>query len=111
MTVSARDLPASRSRRRVYHVVVGLVAAWASWSGVAWNGRDREASTALAAAREKVEAGRAAADGVAAECGLKPFSDDRSLERFPMASPPFPTRKESGCLKKVQQVRSELIND
>jgi hypothetical protein len=111
MTVSARDLPESRFKRRLYHVIVGLVAAWVSWSALAWNGRERAASSALGSARERFEAGRTTADAVAAECGLKPFSDERSLQRFPMERPPFPTRKESECLKKVTQVRSELIND
>jgi len=111
MTVSARDLPESRRRRRIFHVVAGLAAALAVWSVSTWSGRARTALARVATARERVEADRSAADGVAAECGLRPFSDEKSLQRFPMERPPFPTRRESECLKKVTQARSALIND
>lgn len=111
MSVSARDLPEARRKRYAYHAAAGLVALLASWNALSWNARAREAASVLAAAQEKVSAGRLAADGVAAECGLPPFSDEKSLRRFPMHRPPFPTKRESACLQKVTEVRGSLIND
>jgi hypothetical protein len=110
VTVDARDLPGARSRRLVYHGVVGLIALLASWNAFGWNARAREAAATVSEARERLAAEKAAADGVAAECGLRPFSDDKSLEKFPMALPAYPTKRESACLQKVTDARAALIN-
>ena len=100
----------ARLRRLGFHAAAGLIAALAVWNALAWQARSGEASRAAAAARADAEEDRVAADGVAAECGLPAFSDEVSLRTFPMRVPPFPTKRESACLRKVTDARGNLIN-
>lgn len=111
MTVESRDLPSSRLRRWTWLAVLLLATGIALWSSLGWSSRVREAR----AETERVQVGlfehRVAADRVAAECGLESFSDEESLEHFPLTLPPFPTRREMECGKKVSVARSDLIED
>jgi hypothetical protein len=52
-----------------------------------------------------------AADAVAEDCGLAPFSDEASLAHFPMKVPDFPTRKERECGRTVGIARADLQDD
>jgi hypothetical protein len=109
MAVNARELPASRMRRRVAHGLLGiaLVAstswAWLSHSRVTELEVHRQVATGRIPGLERI------ADGVAAECGIPRFSDERSLERFPVKVGLHPTRREAECAAKVSAARSNLI--
>jgi len=95
----------------VYHGAVAAIALISGWIAFGAVSRSREAAAEVAAAVESLETHKVEADGVAAECGLPPFSDKKSLESFPMRIPPFPTKRESACAKKVTEARANLIED
>lgn len=111
MVLHARDLPAARLRRWGYNGLVTVLAVIACWSAVgAWS-RARELAEELEVARNSLDQHLLAADRIASECGLEPFSDEESLERFPVTLPPFPTRSEMECARRVGVARSDLIED
>jgi hypothetical protein len=111
MVVQSRDLLSTRLRRWIWHAIVLVATLWAIWSAAGWTSRLGEAR----AERDRVERAliehREGADRVAAECGLEPFGDKASLEHFPLDLPPFPTRREMECGRKVSEARSDLIED
>jgi hypothetical protein len=111
MAISLRETASARLMRFSYHAVVGAAAALATWSAVSALGRSKAAGAELAAAREQLEEHRVSADALAAECGIRPFSDEGSLETFPMQLPAFPTKRENECARKVGVARADLIQD
>lgn len=111
MAVNARDLRGARLRRWMGHAAFGTIAvasAWWAWSNLsALRSLERE----MQAAREEIPALEVAADAVADECGLPPFSDPESLKRFPMEIGRFPSRREMECGNRVTKARSDLIEN
>ncbi len=109
MVLNARDLPEARRRRWIVHAALGLLAlasVWWSWSTLS---RLRGLEGELKAAGEAIPTLEAAADQVAGDCGLAPFSDPESLRRFPMEVGRFPSRRRMECANRVTKARSDLI--
>jgi len=111
MVVGARDLPHSRRRRWLYHGAVAAAAALAVWWAAAGLSRAARAAEAVAAAEADLRRKVVEADAVAADCGLARFSDEASLESFPMRIPSFPTKREMECANRVSRARAALIEE
>ncbi len=109
MVLNARDLPEARRRRWMVHTVLGLLAltsVWWIWSSFT---HLRRLEGEMKEAGESLPALEAAADQVAADCGLALFSSPESLRRFPMEVGRFPSRREMECANRVTKTRSDLI--
>lgn len=109
MTVNARDLPEARLRRWGIHALLGLAFLTSVWW--AWGAYSRawELESLRESARGRIPALEEAADQVASQCGLAPFSDRESLKTFPMEIGRYPTRRERECGEKVTKARADLI--
>jgi len=111
MVVEARDLPSARLRRWGGLAAGGLaVLACAVWAFQSWGGA-RQASRALAEWEHRLSEHQGRADTLARECGIPPFSDEKSLEHFPMTLSDFPTKKQRECARDVGVARADLIDD
>ncbi len=111
MVVHARDMPAARLRRWGYNGLVTVLAVVAVWAAAAARSRARLLAAELDEAKLSLEEHLVAADRVASECGLEPFSDGESLKHFPVTLPAVPTRREMDCAQRVAVARSDLIED
>ncbi|HXI02670.1 MAG TPA: hypothetical protein VNI57_05785 [Candidatus Saccharimonadales bacterium] len=109
MALNPRDLPPARIRRWSIHAGAALAILASSWW--AWSGSARLGSleAALREAGDRIPVLEKAANDVASDCGIEPFSDPESLRRFPMKVGPRATRRETECARRVTKARSDLI--
>jgi hypothetical protein len=111
MVVSAHDLPGARLRRWGYHVGLGVASFVAIWIAVNASAAAKRAGREQSAARRSLTSHTEAADQVAADCDLDPFSHEAALEHYPIEIPDFPTRQERECIERVTNARADLIDD
>jgi hypothetical protein len=111
MAVPVRDTAAGRLRRLLAHAVLGAAALVSAWAAASAVGRSSRAASEVDEARSALEGHREAADAVAGECGLRPFSGEADLETFPVELPVHPTRREMECARRVSVARADLIED
>jgi len=111
MVIAARETPGARLRRWSYHAVVGIAALIAIGSAIGGAARARNASSDLAALKDGLQEHRTTADVLAAQCGIPRFSDEVSLESFPVQLPAFPTKREAECARKISTARADLLQD
>lgn len=111
MAVAARDLRSSRLRRWGALTLGGVAALgcliWAARAG----SEARAKARSVAEWEHRLSEHEARADELARGCDIPFFSDELSLEHFPMEVRPFPTQKEKDCVRDVGVARADLIDD
>jgi hypothetical protein len=111
MAISAHSTARARTIRWTFLGAGGLAAAVAALSASEAARDARTASAAIAEIRERQGQHKKAADAIAVECKLRRFSDDASLDTFPMDLGRFQSKREAECARRVSIARADLIQD
>lgn len=111
MAISAHRTSRAKTIRWTFLAAGALAAALAALSAAGTARDARNAGVALSGIRERQAQHKEAADALAVECRLRPFSDEASLDTFPMDLSRFQNKREAECARRVSIARADLIQD
>src|SRR5262245_24169490 len=111
MAIPAHRTARARTIRWSLLAAGGLVAGVAVLSAFGSARAARNARLAIDDTKDRQRQHKETADALAVECHLRKFSDDASLDTFPMDLGRFQSKSEAECARKISIARADLIQD